>query len=417
MKVTYLGWIKRKRDSKNIIFIDLSIQERELKLIIDKDQVVLSNFSEFKDLNIECYIHIEGNEYYNFKRGQNEVKVKLIELISLSETVHYPKFRDDKVNIFDEKFVNISLTDRHLYIRNPRIIRVVKFRHKLLSIIRQWFEANNFIEIPAPIITPLSLYDSSTAIPVNIHGQSMFLSQCAGFYLESSVMALGRVYNIGPSFRNESSRSKRHLLEYWHVKGEAISLSLEGMIKLTESLIIYIVENLRAETANASNLYLPNELPRLTYREAIKVLESKGLKVAFGKNFGQKEEKILSENFSSPFWIMYNSRQGEPFPYKIKPDDDQVTMTADLIASNGYGELLGVAEKIEDLSELDERLREKGKKDDLRYEWIRDIRRFGCAPHSAFGMGLERLIRWMLALSHVRDAHPFPRIFGRNIDI
>jgi asparaginyl-tRNA synthetase len=155
--------------------------------------------------------------------------------------------------------------------------------------------------------------------------------------------------------------------------------------------------------------------PRISYRDAVSLLTGLGYPITFGTSLGSEEEAVLSKNYSTPFWIVGIPRKIEPFPYVIDPDDHEVTMTADLIASGGYGELLGVAEKISDPVMLMERMKEKGKWDNPNYEWLKDLRDFGCVPHIGFGMGVERYMRWVLGATHVRDMIPFPRIFGRQI--
>lgn len=253
--------------------------------------------------------------------------------------------------------------------------------------------------------------------------EDVFLTQCVGFYLEAAVHAFEKVYNIGPSFRGEESRSKRHLAEYWHVKAEVAFGDIEDIISIVENLIGHVVAQCQREI-NAVVSILGGEppdirwetpFPRISYREAVSILDSSGHTLEFGNSLASAEEELLSGRFESPFWVTGLPRATEPFPYVISPTDPEVTQTADLIADRGFGELLGVAEKITDLTMLDERLAEKGKVDDYRYDWIRELRQFGCVPHIGFGMGLERLIRWLLNIPHVRDTIPFPRIFRRRV--
>ena len=279
------------------------------------------------------------------------------------------------------------------------------------------------MEVTAPILTPVPLYEDGSALSLHINGEKVFLTQCVGYYLESAVHAFERVYNIGPSFRGEESRSKRHLMEYWHIKAEAAFGTLEDIITLVEDVIASLTNACRAcgeETTKVLGTAYSLEgcvqpFPRMKYRDAIMYLQKKGCDISFGKGLSSVEEEILSRDYDGPFWIVGIPRVVEPFPYVIDPDDPEVTRTADLIAPRGYGELLGVAEKIVGLPMLQERMKEKGKLDDKRYEWIRELRGFGPVPHIAFGMGVERLMRWLLNIEHVRDAIPFPRTFRRSV--
>lgn len=244
-----------------------------------------------------------------------------------------------------------------------------------------------------------------------------------GYYLEASVHAFERVYNMGPSFRGEESRSKRHLMEYWHIKAELTFGDREDIMGLIESIISYLTEKCHEDSQEILKTLgiemctdgLKTPFARISYEDAISYLKKNGFDIEYGKGLGSKEEEALSKLYDGPFWVVGIPRSIEPFPYCIDQSDDRVTMVADLIASNGYGELLGVAEKIHDFGMLQERMQEKGKLDDMRYEWVREVHQMGCVPHIAFGMGVERLIRWLLNIAHVRDAIPFPRTFRRHV--
>jgi asparaginyl-tRNA synthetase len=425
-KVNLSGWVKAKRESKQIIFLDLCDSTGTVQLVLEEEKIGHERFNSSKKITVESAIEVSGTIKINDLENK-EIQVDNFYIISLSTKHYTPELRSD-FDIFDEKYTNQILSNRHLYIRNPKLMAIQKFRNLLLYHMRNWFFENNFIEIAAPILTTIPLYDDKTAIPVTMNKQNLFLSQCAGYYLEASAMAFERVYNIAPSFRGEESKSKRHLLEYWHIKAELVFGNLEDIIALVESILKYLTEKLKQEK-EITNIFqllktefcldgLNIPFPRIAYEEAIDYLQKKGCNIQFGESIGSRdEEKLLSEKFNSPYWITNIPRSIEAFPYMIDEKDTRVTKTADLIGSTLYGELLGVAEKIYTIDMLDERLKEKGIENDPRYEWIRDIHKAGCVPHIAFGMGVERLIRWMMNIPHVRDAHPFPRIFDRKIDV
>ncbi|GHT01463.1 asparagine--tRNA ligase [Bacteroidia bacterium] len=418
-----MGWIKSKRTSKQTIFIDLCDSTGCIQLVLEKATLGGDIFNQAKKITIESAIEISGT--INDTKNNREIIVNSFTIISAATKHFTPELRSD-FDVFDEKYTSHILSNRHLYIRNPKLMAIQKFRNLLLYHMRTWFFENDFLEIAAPVLTNTTLYDAeSTAIPVNLHGQSVFLSQCAGYYLEASAMAFEKVYNISPSFRAEESKSKRHLIEYWHIKAELTFGNLEDIINIVETIIRYLIEKLQQEK-EIENIFktldtefcldgLKTPYPHISYEEAVSLLQENGCDIKFGESIGnEKEEKILFEKFRSPLWLMGMPRSVEPFPYVIDEKDNRVTKTADLIASNLCGELLGVAEKIYDIQMLDERFREKGLNKDARYEWIRDVHKMGCVPHIAFGMGVERLIRWLMNIPHVRDAHPFPRIFDRK---
>jgi len=308
---------------------------------------------------------------------------------------------------------------------NEKIMAILKFRHILTRIVHQWFHENGFIEIHAPVLTPTPLYDDRTAMSLKVHGQDVFLTQCVGFYLEQAVHAFKKIYNIGPSFRAEESRSKRHLMEYWHIKAELTFVDFEDIAATVEHFIRDISEKSIREGSELARVIgtdmcedgLKTPFPRIDYGKAVEWLKAQGSEMEFGKSLGSDDESLLSNRFgNTPFWVVGIPRSIEPFPYVIDSADPCRTKTADLIASRGFGELLGIAEKIHELPMLDERLTEKNKAGDARYEWLRELRQYGCVPHGGFGMGLERFIRWLLQIPHVRDTIPFHRAFGRKID-
>ena len=422
------GWVKAKRESKQTVFFDLADSTGHIQLVLEKAAVGNDLFDLAKKTTVESAISVSGTaEVGDLKK--KEIKVSSFSVISKSTKHYTPELRSD-FNIFDEKYTNQILSNKHLYVRNPKLMAIQKFRNLLLYYMRTWFFENNFTEIATPILSPIPLYDDSTAMAVTVsknkNEQTVFLSQCAGYYLEASAMAFERVYSISPSFRDEESKSPRHLLEYWHIKAEFAFGNIEDIIQAVESILKYLTEKLK-EKEEIAELFqvLGTELcldglsipfPRISYEDAIIFLQKKGCEVTFGESISsQEEEKLLFEKFKSPFWITGIPRKIEPFPYSIDEKDARITKTADLIGSNLKGELLGVAEKIYTIGMLDERLKEKGKYGKEKYEWIRDIHQVGCVPHVAFGMGLERLVRWLMNIPHVRDVHPFPRIFDRKI--
>ena len=336
--------------------------------------------------------------------------------------VSSPNPRGD-IDIFDEKLTDQLLSYRHLYLRNPKAMAILKLRDTVMSYTRQWFHENRFTAIDAPVLTPVPLYEDHSAISVTVHGEKVFLTQCVGYYLEAAVHAFERVYNMGPSFRNEESRSRRHLLEYWHIKAEVAWANLDDIMMLVESLMKYVIEHSHDDLERTSKVLgrtacydgIQSPFQRITYEEALQILAKQGQQTEFGKSLCSDDEEILSKFIGKPFWVSGIPRTVEPFPYVIDPTDPRITRVADLIASNGYGELLGTAEKIHDIAMLEERMRDKDRHADPRYEFVRDVHQVGCVPHAAFGMGVERLIRWLLNIPHVRDAIPFPRMFRRRI--
>jgi asparaginyl-tRNA synthetase len=421
IEVHLYGWLKNRRESGGIIFLDVCDSTGVIQSVCEERNLLSEIFGVIRRIPLESAVEVKGVlcEHQNRPR---EIRVTEFLIVAEDSLKLSPQPRNH-VNIFDEAMADHLLRHRHIYLRNPQVMAIMRFRSSLMAFVREWFQMNRFMELDAPILTPVPLYDDGTALKLDVHGESVFLTQCAGYYLEAAAHAFERVYNMGPSFRGEESRSRRHLMEYWHIKAEVAFAGLDDIIGCVEDIIQAVSRRCQQELADIPHILgtsmcldgLSPPFPRIRYEDAIKRLQKRGFDISFGSGLGSVEEEELSKDFRTPFWITGIPRSIEPFPYVVDPDDPRVTRVADLIASNGYGELLGVAEKISDPAMLDERMEEKGRLDDERYEWIREVHRSGCVPHAAFGMGLERLIRWLLNIPHVRDTIPFPRIFRRHI--
>jgi asparaginyl-tRNA synthetase len=420
-EVEIQGWIKSKRVHSTVVFIDLSDSSGTIQCVLAKENNEVL-FETISTVSIESAVTAVGT----VRQSENEnLEIKLSEFTVVSPSKEMsPKIRED-FDIFDEKYTDHILSSRHLYVRNPKLIATLKARSEVVGYLHNWFRAEKFYELDAPVLTELPLYEDKTAIPLKVHNQDLYLTQCVGFYLESAVMGLEKCYNLGPSFRAEEGKSKRHLIEYWHIKGELAWVNRDEIMATVEKLIFDLVTFARTELEEIGEAIgegitkdgvLP-PYPRLPYPKAIELLQGAGFEITFGQSLNDDEERFLGQQYDTPFWIVGNPKSIEPFPYCIDPDDPRLTMTADLIAPNGYGELCGVAEKITDLQELDARMRDKGKDPSAnpKYDWVREMREVGFAPHGGFGMGLERVMRWVFSHSHVKDFTAYPRVFGRRM--
>lgn len=405
-------WIKSMRNHGAIVFVDLMDSTGTIQCCLNKEQAAGLRMEEW----VELWGHID------IHRGKTEIQVDHIKRINPSQPgiMMQPRSESDP---FNWNTVDHLLRNRHLYLRNPKLVAMMKFRNLLQSEMRSWFSKNDFISFDAPILTPVPLYEDDSAIKAGLSKQNVFMTQCVWYYLEAAAHGLEKVYNMGPSFRWEEGRSKRHLMEYWHIKAEWCWDNFEGVIWAVEEIIPFLTRQLKAKggdfleelgvTLCEDGLKAP--YPRITYRECCDILAKEWFDIEFWKSLGSKEEEFLSHNFfpNQPFWVTWIPRSIEPFPYSIDPQDSEVCMVADLITSNWCGELLWVAEKIYDFDMLLERMKEKNRDTDPRYEFVREVHASWCVPHVAFWMGLERLMRWLIWNDHVRDCHGFPRIFDR----
>lgn len=419
-EVELWGWIEAKRAHSSIIFLDLVDSSGSIQITVNRDAAPVA-FHKAQGIVPESSVRITGIVGYQPQKEQKEIAAQEVEVIGGALLSVSPRPRTS-FDIFAPQFADLILRERHLYLRNQKLMAVLQFRHKLLGVIHNWFRKQGYVEIHAPVLTQLPLYEDKTAFSLDFFGNKVFLTQCVAFYLESAIYAFEKVYTIGPSFRAEESKSKRHLAEYWHVKAEIAFADYEDIICFTESMMAYIVNQVESETREElEKLAIVIDVerlsripyPRISYADALQQLGSKDKAYEWGRSLSAGDLKRLSLGFDTPFWVTGLPSEVEPFPYDLQESDPRVTKTADLIAPDGYGELLGVAEKIYDADKLLERMREKNRDKDERYHWYYELRQFGSIPHSGFGMGVERIIRWLLKLNHVRDAIPFPRLFNR----
>ena len=412
--VELFGWIRSVRNQKSKSFIDIEDSTDMIRLIVDNK---LLGFTPKPEQSIHCVGIMDVD-----RLGNPQVVVSTLQLLGDVNVRISPSARAS-FDVFDPRNSNNVVKNKHLYIRNQKNRDILIARDLVITAVRKWFLNNGYIDVTAPILTPILLYDTSTGIDVHIKGEDVFLTQCVGFYLESAVHSLERVYNIGPSFRGAESVSKRHLMEYWHIKSELAFCDFEEYFNVVENLISFVVRYVKEsggpELAMRMNTVFCDDgiqipFPRIEYTDAIKLLNENGIPLPFGKSLNTQAENFLSDYFGKPFWITHKPREIEGFPYKINENDHRLTETADLIASRQMGEILGIADKITDVDMLKERLAEKGKSEE-EYKWFCELREYGTIPHCGLGMGLERLIRWLFCVPHVKDVIPFPRRINKTI--
>jgi asparaginyl-tRNA synthetase len=421
-KIDISGWIKSKRDIGSSVFIDLEDSTDYIQIVIKKDSMGDKKFQAIKKIAPESSIRVVGI-LKEMKNRMKEIEAENINIIGLTKISLTPHPRSN-FNIFDKKYVDITLEKRHLYLRNKKMMAVLKFKSNFLYSIHEWFHKKEFVFIDAPVITQALLYDDKTAFSFDFFGTKMFLSQCAAFQLEAAVHGFEKVYNITPSFRAEKSRTNRHLAEYWHLKAEIAFANLNDMIKFAEDALYNTLKSTLEKSEKELKILnvsfdidkIKPPFQKMTYSEALDLLHSKGNKMKWGASLGADEEKILSQNTEKPMFIVGIPCSAEAFPFSKDPNNKDITRTADLIPPECYGEILGVAEKICTVDELLERMKEKGKNTEdqiKRYKWYLELRDYGHVPHGGLGMGIERVVRWVLKLPHVRNAISFPRTYGR----
>jgi asparaginyl-tRNA synthetase len=311
---------------------------------------------------------------------------------------------------------------RHLWIRSQRQQAILRVRHEVINAVRDFFNERGFILADTPIFTPAACEGTTTLFPVQyFDDETAYLTQSGQLYNEANAMALGRVYCFGPTFRAEKSKTRRHLTEFWMVEPEMAYATLDDVMDLAEALVVFVVQRvlerrqpelkvLERDTSKLEQVKAP--FPRLSYDDAAKLLKEKGLTFEWGGDFGAPDETAISESFDRPVCVHRYPSAVKAFYMKPDPDRSEVALCVDVLAPEGYGEIIGGGERIDDYELLVSRI-EEHKLPKEAFEWYLDLRRFGSVPHGGFGMGIERVVSWICGIEHLREAIPYPRMLYR----
>jgi asparaginyl-tRNA synthetase len=311
---------------------------------------------------------------------------------------------------------------RHLWLRSKRQHAIVRVRHAIIKAIRDFFDGRDFTLVDAPIFTPNACEGTSTLFQTDYHGEPAYLTQSGQLYMEAAAAAFGRVYCFGPTFRAEKSKTRRHLAEFWMVEPEVAFLDLDGDMRLAEDLLSFVVEcvlTTRAEelkvcerdTTRLESVKAP--FPRITYAEAIQILNEHGHPEAkAGDDFGGDEETVISNQFDRPVIVHRYPMNLKAFYFKHDAADSSLALNMDVLAPEGYGEIIGGGQREDSLEKLEAAI-EAHKLPRSAFEWYLDVRRYGTFPHAGFGLGIERTVAWLCGLGHVRETIPFPRMLNR----
>lgn len=404
------GWIYRKRESKGIVFLMLRDSSGVAQCVIKEG---VKDFPEAQRVPVESSVIIEGAVRAD-KRAPGGYEVDIASFKVAGKAEKYPIGKD----VSPEFLLDV----RHLAIRDPRMAAIFRIRSEVFGAIHEHFRSQGFYEIQSPSITGAACEGGSTLFPIKYFGEKAFLTQSWQLYAEAMIASLEKIYCIAPSFRAERSRTRRHLAEYWHAEAEAAWVQHDENMGIQESLVGHIIE--RVAERRAADLAVvgrdPKELlkmkppfKRVTYEKAFQMLEEDGVQMDWKAEFGAEHERILSNHFSKPFFITEFPAGAKAFYMKVKPSNHEVMLCDDMIAPEGFGELIGGSERETNVEVLKKMLRAQGNKSCKAYEWYFDTRRYGSVPHSGFGMGVERIVMWLCKLDHIRDAIAFPRMMNR----
>jgi asparaginyl-tRNA synthetase len=409
LRVCIRGWIYRRSVVGKKAFVRVRDSTGVVQVVIDASKLGEQLVDVLKDIGLEASVVTCGLVKESERApGGFEIEADYFTIIGYS--------RDFPIK--GGEGIDYLMDNRHLWIRSPRYSKIFRIKHTILTAGREYFIKNGYWEVTPPILTASACEGGATLFPVDYFSTKAYLSQSAQLYLEALVYVLEKVFSLTPSFRAEKSRTRRHLTEYWHLEPEAAWHSMEDMMKVAEGLVAHIVERVLEERRreledlgrDINNLKksLNTPYPRVKYDEAIEILQKKGVNVKWGDDLGADEERILTMEFETPFFLTHFPKSIKSFYMKIDRSRPEVVLGFDLLAPEGYGEIIGGGEREDDYNILYQRVLEQGLNPE-EYKWYLDLRRYGSVPHSGFGLGVERVVMWIAGLDHIREAIPFPR--------
>lgn len=406
-------WLYNKRSSGKIQFLQLRDGTGFIQGVLVKSQVAPEVWERAKELTQESSLYVQGTVRRDERAPSGyELDVEDIEIIQIAD--EYPI-------ALKKHGVDFLMDHRHLWIRSPRQRSILKIRAEIIRAIQEWLDGQGFTLVDPPVLTPSACEGTTTLFSTDYFDEEAYLTQSGQLYMEAAAMALGRVYSFGPTFRAEKSKTRRHLTEFWMVEPEMAFTEHDESLRIQEQLVSHVVqhvlESCQEELKAIDRDITPLErvkppFPRITYDEAVELLNREGMPFEWGEDFGAPHETKIAESFEKPVFITHYPAKVKAFYMKPDPSRPEVVLCADLIAPEGYGEIIGGSQRIDDPKLLEQRFAEHQLPRDA-YEWYLDLRRYGTVPHSGFGLGLERTVAWICGLDHVRETIPFPRMLNR----
>jgi asparaginyl-tRNA synthetase len=413
-RVVIRGWLHTRRSSGKIHFLTVRDGSGFIQAVMSKAAVDEGTFRRADHLTQETSLILSGTVRADARApGGFELDAATLEVVGTSED--YPITPK-------EHGVDYLMDRRHLWIRTERQHAVLRVRAEVIAAIRQFFDDRGFVLADTPIFTPAACEGTTTLFPVQyFEDTTAYLTQSGQLYNEANAMALGRVYCFGPTFRAEKSKTRRHLTEFWMVEPEVAWATLDDVMELAEDLVVSVVQRvlerrqpeLKRLSRDVSKLeQVKKPFPRISYDDAVKLLNEKGQPFEWGGDFGAPDETILASSFDRPVCVHRYPSKVKAFYMEPDPQRPDVALCVDVLAPEGYGEIIGGSQRIASYALLMQRIKEH----DLppaAFEWYLDLRRFGTVPHGGFGMGVERVVTWLCGLDHLREAIPYPRMLYR----
>ncbi len=407
-EVVIRGWIHRVFKVGGKVFAWVRDHSGFIQVVFDKSGLS-TEWESVERLSRESSVEVKGSVRVD-ERAPGGKEIIATELVVYGYSPPFP--------IKGGEDVEYLLNVRHLWLRSRQMIALLKIKHTVIQALKDWLLKDGWWETTPPILTGSAVEGGATLFEVKYFDKAAYLSQSAQLYLEVLIFPLNRVWALTPSFRAEKSRTRRHLSEYWHLEVEAAWYDIDDMMGVAEGLVSHAVAKTIEERSNELKLLnrdvtklesaLHPPYPRVTYDEALEILARKGFSIKWGEDYGADEEKALTEEFDKPFFVTHFPKRIKAFYMKEDPKRPEVVLGFDLLAPEGYGEVIGGSQREDDYEKLYNRVLMEGL-DPKDYEWYLDLRKYGSVPHSGFGLGIERLVMWIAGIEHIRDAVPFPR--------
>jgi asparaginyl-tRNA synthetase len=411
--VEICGWLYNKRSSGKLHFLQVRDGTGTIQAVVFKGDVTPEVFASCGDLTQESSIVVRGSVRRDERSALGyEVGVSDVQVIQLAED--YPITPK-------EHGVAYLMEHRHLWLRSSRPHAILRIRGEIIKACRDFMDEHDFTLVDGPIFTPAACEGTSTLFEVDYFDDKAYLTQSGQLYSEAAAMAFGKVYCFGPTFRAEKSKTRRHLTEFWMIEPEMAYCDLSADMEVAEAMVAYVVkqvierrrpelELLERDICKLEQVTAP--FPRITYDDAIEILQKRGSDISWGADLGGDDETIVSAEFDRPVLVHRYPREIKAFYMKGDPQDDRLALCVDMLAPEGYGEIIGGGQREDDLSVLEAKI-DSHELPREAFEWYLDLRRYGSVPHAGFGMGIERVVAWLCGLHHVRETIPFPRTLSR----
>ena len=428
--VTVRGWVKRRTGKGKLAFLRIRDGSGIFQAVAFRPNLGDETFAKVKSLTTESSVILTGvikaDERAPGVPGGYEMDLSDIEIVQLAESPYpiAPK----------EHGVEFLLDNRHLWLRSDRQWAIQRVRATVIRAIRDWLDDHGYLLVDTPILTPAAGEGTTTLFEIDYHGEPAYLAQTGQLYNEANIFAFGKVYCFGPTFRAEKSKTRRHLQEFWMVEPEIAFCKLEELLEIEEQFVSYIVQTtlekrahelklLGRDTTLLENVKPP--FPRITYDRAVEMINEAAARgetvpphdepvpaIEWGDDFGAPHETYLASQFDRPVFVTHYPSAVKAFYMEPEPGRPEVCRSADLLAPEGYGEIIGGSERMSDPDMLEAAIRKHNLPQDA-YDWYIDLRKYGSVPHSGFGLGIERTVAWITGIHHLREAIAFPRVLGR----